>query len=233
MPVISHERFLGYPFAAGLDAPLIRDRIHEFCPQAKILIVVREQQSLIASTYTQYLRRGGTMPIKKALTHKYDSRLAFFNREYFYYHLAVEGYMKVFGKENVLVLPYEQLKKAPEDFLSHIYTFCGLKTVPQIQTGRKENKSNSLFIEQLFRRLNLLTTRNSLNGYSPIGLSLRPRTESFKRCLSGLVPNRIEKRAKRALNESISTHLPPGTFSNSNARLSEITGIDFSSYGYR
>lgn len=232
MPVISHERFLGYPFAAGLDAPMILKRIHKFCPRAKILIVTREQYSLIASSYMQYLRRGGTMSITTALTHKYDNRVAFFNQDYFFFDLAAQAYIDSFGKENVLVLPYELLKKDPVKFVNLIYEFCGNHCEYALPATRMENPSNSVFVESTFRWFNLFSTRNSLNAYSPVGAPIMPIVERAKRFLSAHISENLEYRSREDKLNRIRDAIPLGTFTESNKNLSEITSIDFSAYGY-
>jgi len=233
MPVVSHERFLGYPFGAGLDAPVIRDRIREFCPNAKILMVVREQQALIQSSYIQYIRRGGTMPLKRALTQKYDWRMPFFNKAYFYYHLAADGYMNAFGRENVLVLPFEMLQREPETFVSSIYDFCGMEGGYLPEAEKRENKSNALAVEMLLRRFNVLLSKNSLNAYSPIALTVSAKKKDrMKEALSRLVPDSLEKRTKKRIRDDIRSALPPEAFRRSNTRLSELTGTDFGAYGY-
>ena len=58
-PVVSAERFSGHWVTGGYDAKTIADRIFEVWPTAKVLIVFREQRSMLNSVYRQYVRKGG------------------------------------------------------------------------------------------------------------------------------------------------------------------------------
>src|SRR5687768_14246983 len=53
VPVISCERICGSPHGGGYDSKEIADRLFETFPKAKILIVIRQQQAMILSTYNQ------------------------------------------------------------------------------------------------------------------------------------------------------------------------------------
>lgn len=232
IPVISHERFLGYPFASGLDAVAIRERIFDFCPNAKILIVIRNQYDLILSTYIQYIRRGGNQSLKNSLTAKYDNRIAYFSKSYYYYHFAIEGYINRFGKNNVLVLPYELLKEDQNKFLKLIYDFCKIDFKEPELKNEIVNRSNSLFIENTFRPINFLTSRGSLNGYSPVGLQVNGYMEKIKKTLSLVTPTMLDERTKTLMRNNILNVFPLGTFSQSNEIVEKLTNLNLSSYGY-
>lgn len=233
MPVISHERFLGYPFASGLDAVALRERIFDFCPSAKILIVIRNQYDLILSTYIQYIRRGGNLSLKNALTTKYDNRIAFFSKAYYYYHLAINGYIDRFGKKNVLVLPYELLKENQNNFLTLIYDFCEIDFKETFLKSETVNRSNSLFIENIFRPINFLTSRGSINGYSPVGLPVNGYMDKIKKTLSLAIPTAIDIRTKIQMQNEIQKVFPLGTFSKSNKIVEQLTDLDLGYYGYK
>ena len=64
-PVVSFERFSGNPFSGGYDSKEIADRLVQVFPDARVLVVVREQRSMIVSTYKQYVREGGALPPSK------------------------------------------------------------------------------------------------------------------------------------------------------------------------
>ncbi|MGP1375882.1 MAG: hypothetical protein ACTS3T_23850, partial [Almyronema sp.] len=60
VPVISHERLSGNPYGVWLESQVFADRLYSISPEAKVLIVIREQTSAILSMYFQYVRNGGT-----------------------------------------------------------------------------------------------------------------------------------------------------------------------------
>ena len=64
-PVVSFERFSGNPFSGGYDSKEIADRLVRVFPDARVLVIVREQRSMIVSTYKKYVREGGALPPSK------------------------------------------------------------------------------------------------------------------------------------------------------------------------
>jgi hypothetical protein len=59
LPIVSFPRLSGHPYSGGYDSRPIADRIAQVFPEARILIVIREQRSTIVSTYKQYVHAGG------------------------------------------------------------------------------------------------------------------------------------------------------------------------------
>jgi len=123
IPVFSSERLSGLPYAGGYDSKTIALRLKKTLPDSKIFIVIREQQSMILSTYLQYLTEGGIRSLKNFLNIKYDGRMPSFSPFIFdYRHLIIE-YINLFGRENVLVLPYEMFKNEKEFFFTKLSEF--------------------------------------------------------------------------------------------------------------
>ena len=99
MPVLSHERLSGYPHSGGFDSRAIAERLATVLPGARILIVVREQRSMIHSNYHQYVRDGGACPLHRYLQPPQPSmrRMPGFAAEFFAYDRLVETYRSHFG----------------------------------------------------------------------------------------------------------------------------------------
>jgi hypothetical protein len=57
-PVLSLERLSGHPFSGGYDAKQIADRLAAIFPEGRVLAVLREQRSMVLSTYKHYVRSG-------------------------------------------------------------------------------------------------------------------------------------------------------------------------------
>lgn len=94
-------------------------------PDAKILMVVRGIASLLPSIYSQYVVIGGTLNYSKFLKVYKDVLTELYDYDYIF-----DVYSRHFGESNVLVLPYELLKKDYEEFLSIIETTYGLPHHP-------------------------------------------------------------------------------------------------------
>ncbi len=109
-PVISHERLSGNPHRGGYDSKELAERLANIFVRPRILIVIREQISMILSTYNQYVKRGGPLSLKDYITCREDKLLL---REFelvrFQYHRLIAYYHRLFGADNVLVLPYEAI----------------------------------------------------------------------------------------------------------------------------
>ena len=77
VPVISAESLTGMSNDAPMGSTkLIAERIHNTWPDAKILIVVREQFSIILSGYFQYVRGGGIRSLE-SYVHPPSARYSF------------------------------------------------------------------------------------------------------------------------------------------------------------
>ena len=91
-------------------------------PEAKVLIVVRGYQSLVSSLYSQYLFTGETGSFKEAQQIIQHSILEMYD-----YNHVIGIYKKLFGADNVLILPFEFLSDAPLQYLEHIEQFFGFQ----------------------------------------------------------------------------------------------------------
>jgi hypothetical protein len=111
-PVLSVERLSGSPHSGGYDSKEIADRLAQAFPQAKVLIVIREQRSIILSSYKQYVNVGGSCSLNNYLQPpaRGRGRIPLFSFDHFKYHRLIEYYISLFGLPNLLVHPYELLK---------------------------------------------------------------------------------------------------------------------------
>src|SRR5205823_3496785 len=103
------------------------NRLAEVFPGARILIVIREQRSMVVSEYTQYVREGGAMrPFEFIKPPKSKSMwVQWFDLRYLRYHRLISYYHRLFGPERVLTLTYEQFAADPVAFASEIGRFTG------------------------------------------------------------------------------------------------------------
>lgn len=91
-------------------------------PDAAILIVTRGFRAMLLSSYSQYVRTGGTLDFT-AFCHADAERVWNYDR-------LIGLYEAAFGAENVVVLPYERLRDDPGFFFAGLETRMGLDPVP-------------------------------------------------------------------------------------------------------
>jgi hypothetical protein len=230
--VISNERLSGNPHCAGFDAKEIGLRIVDAFPNAKIFIVIREQCSMILSTYFQYLRKGGVSCLHTYLTRKYDGRAPGFSLSKFSYHEIVQFYQVLYGPERVLVLPYEMFSNRPDIFFSKIEEMCATTIPRDLEVDRFENRPSSRLGASITRVLNPFLYSVSVNGYSPFCI---PKAKTLRQNITGIinhiVPSKmenwfIEKKKKEIAN------IIKNYYTKSNEKTSELIGINLANYGY-
>jgi len=85
-------------------------------PTAKVLIVTRGYKSIISANYSQHLKEGGVVKADHII--QYSSII----QKLFDYSFLISLYVKAFGKENVIVLPYELLKENSSVFFRKLET---------------------------------------------------------------------------------------------------------------
>jgi hypothetical protein len=234
--VISHEPFSGLPILNGFDSRVIADRLQDAFPNARILIVIREQRSMMLSVYKHYVKFSGTKPVDY-VWHEYtprDRRYPTPGLEVFEYHRLVEYYMKHFGAENVLVLPYEQLVRDAVDFTGRICRFVGVDAPSSVPVSRRNVSPPGMLIAML-RYANVLIQAFGLAA-SPWGGPIRhPKVRRARmnaiRRVSGWIPKRVSKPFDRKIAEAVNAVPAPG-FAASNARTSELIGVDLRAFGY-
>lgn len=123
-PVVRHEKLLGYPiYGRYYVEPVIR-RISKAFPEGCILLCIREQRSMILSTYFQYVRQGGTRPLREML--KDNGNRPVFYLSHFEYDLTHMVLQRFFDREDILVLPVELLKADKVDFVRRLSAFKGI-----------------------------------------------------------------------------------------------------------
>lgn len=87
---------------------IVCDTLASLFPEARILIVTRGFRSMIISSYSQYVRTGGTADFPR-FCGDIAGVVGRGDNPWDYDHL-IGCYVAAFGKENVIVLPYELLR---------------------------------------------------------------------------------------------------------------------------
>jgi hypothetical protein len=235
-PVVSFERFSGNPFSGGYDSKEIADRLAQVFPDARVLAVVREQRSMILSTYKQYVREGGALPVTKFMLPptSRSMRVPWFDLRHFEYHHLLAYYGRLFGPERVLALPYEQFVADPRSFVEQIARFAG-RPLDEAKLGSlpfdsKTNPGPPATAIAVRRWLNGLGVRSDLNPAPPLASPafwrLGKRIDRL-----GLAPHRTvaaeEEKLRRAIAETVGDR-----YVESNRRTSGLIGVDLGAYGW-
>jgi len=241
LPVLSAERFSGDPHSGGYDSVRIAERLHGLFPDSRILIVVREQRSMILSTYTQYVRAGGVRSLRRYFhpPERGSRRLPQFDFRYFDYAPLVECYINLFGKEQVKVLPYEWLSEAPERFLREILSFAGLfnlrraALLSSLPFGKRVNEGYGPFSLRAKRWYNRFFLENALHPGAPFPLpeGIERRAVSLFQKADALLPS-FFARADRQKRMRFIERFIGQRYAEGNARLAELAGLDLKALGY-
>ena len=232
IPVLSDERLSGHPETGGFDCQEICNRLAQVFDSPKIFIVIREQKSLIVSCYMDFLLKGGTLSLSEYVnsTCKRSPR---FRRRYLMFYDLVIMYQKFFGKENVLVLPYEIFRDDPEVYFKKLASFSGAVIPETLPIKDKVNARTNTFIETRLRYLNLLSMDGS--PYSEhtfyLGKFFHKLCRSLKKRLAKVVPDSLENKErvkqKQFIEDSIGNY-----YKENNLKTSDLIGIDLEQYNY-
>jgi len=133
--ILSYEGFTGELWQASIDSQRNADRIKQTFPGAKILIIVRRQVEHIESIYKQYILTGGVLSVQDFL--KSDCHHLRFSLDSLRYDRLAEYYIKLFGQERVLVLPFELMCSDIQGFSDAV---CDFLEVPHVMLDAEAKK---------------------------------------------------------------------------------------------
>ncbi|MEM1217738.1 MAG: sulfotransferase domain-containing protein [Bacteroidota bacterium] len=208
VPVLSAERLSGAFQAGGYDSATIARRLRETFPTGKILIVIREQSSMILSSYVQYVRAGGarnlTAYFKKA--QRAPGFVPGFSLGHFHYDRLIAYYQLLFGKDRVLVMTYETFRQRPADFVGAIRQFSGLPPVDQVlPMDKKVNTSYGPFTLFWKRQYNRFFLDSSLNPgvWWPLPNGVERRVVLFLQAIEKVLPEGWKNRRMNRMKCSI------------------------------
>jgi hypothetical protein len=230
VPVWSDETLLGDPCNRRYDAYRNGQKLYETFPDGKVLICIREQIGMAISIYREIVRGGGRYTLEMIVGTGREKRgySPILRPEYLHYHGAIAFYQSLFGVDNVLVLPYELLKTAPEDFVARVCRFANLPPV-ELKAGEIYNFGFRGANLALLRRLNFFSVQNPLTPGTGRAhkMAIRIATHAGR-----FIPRSIDDRFERKLRAQVERRYD-GMFSESNAITSRLIGVDLKSLGYQ
>lgn len=235
IPVISHEDLLGYPIYGRYHAEAALTRMAKAFPEARLLVCVREQRSMMMAQYLQYIRQGGSETIQTMLTGNMD-RPGFrpiLRRDHFEYDLSYDLACAHFPKEQVLFMPHELMRADPAAYMQRLNEFLGTtleeKRLEQVVYARRGDAA--ILLERW------------LNHWVPVPAVRPARYEDNTRLVK--LKNTLIKR----IDPILSRHTKMGArqiaairgfiddtigteYAASNQRLSDRIGLDLAGLGY-
>jgi Sulfotransferase family len=234
VPVISHEDLCGYPVYARYYGFEVADRLHATFPEARVLIVIREQRSMLRSLYGQYVKQDGEWPIEMFLGNGAE-RTGFApicRLDHLEYDLLAGHYIERFGRDRVLVLPFEELQRDSIRFEQRVHDFAGTGAQADAQLPPRNVGAGAMTLA-IMRRLNRLATkRPPMFGteYKSLPVSFRAKQYAC-RVLDAVIPGSWHQRADAAIRRYIDQRVA-GYYQRSNRALAELTGLDLAGLGY-
>ncbi len=232
IPVLSQEGLIGSHLSDGFQdgrGQQIAERIHSVFPQAKILITIREQASIILSEYRHYIKLGGTATISQFMgIEKNENSGPIYRLENFEYHLPIKHYQELFGAENVLVIPFELLKQDKKLFGRKLLDFFGIENEPNYT---QKAKNIGIFGVRLIvqRRFNMIIKRSK-------GETFIPKLPWLLACkiaadIGQLFPRNINKSIEDSIKQTVDEHIGD-LYRQSNQKTSELIGENLKELGY-
>lgn len=147
----------------------VADQIKSMLPDVRIVMVVRNQASLMVSRYSEFLITGGSLAFEdfasRLLADEHGVNRHFQN----YYARIISILEQRFPKKNLLVMMQEAMRENPEATDRAIADILTLERLEPMKKGlRSERRSLSAAGLWLLRHLNrMLVIRSSVGGEAP------------------------------------------------------------------
>lgn len=242
---LSYEAF-SFTYGAEIDVETKAKRLSEvFGRDAKIIYLIRNQKSLYTSLYGEHVREGYHRSFDAFL----DYSWVFRHRNWFHdfdFHRVYNIYKKYF--DDVIVLPFEELKKDPTSLVSKIQASIGGVTknlsIP-VDNAKMSDQAIELLREyntktpyalrndlykpfHIHRYAELLDNpRGSYLDYAQKDLMLQLSMVD----LANQINHRIKSDFKLTFPEELSAKFKE-CYAPGNAKLSKLAGLNLKDYGY-
>lgn len=227
--VLSHEALSSRPHHGSYYATEVAARLHKAFPDARVLVIFREQVSLIHSLYGEHLRNGGRLTLREFIGtgNEPPGFTGLCQLTFFCFDRLIEMYRATFGEANVLALPLEMLPTEPTRFVEDICSFGG-GTYCELPTAEKVNTAWGPVTYEALRLSNAIVRGNRLRLQA--GGIFNARRHALK-LIDTLLPRSVQSSIRKKQRAAIERRTA-GLFGQSNARLSKMVGLDLREYCY-
>jgi hypothetical protein len=151
-------------------------RLKDIYPNSQVLIITRGFKSIVMSSYSQSVRMGSAFHLQEMCV-ELVARIKEDKHHYFDYDYVIKLYAEAFGRENLIILPYELLRDDPKSFLNVI-----------------ERKLKLTHIDMPSKRVNASLTAEELYWYPIISQKVAGVSSLFgRRVFRKIYPRYISK----------------------------------------
>ncbi len=228
--VIFNEHYAGNMYRGHYDARVIARRICRFAPQAKVVITIRRQTSIIWSVYRWYVKNGGTLPAERFLRLTSESVIPGFDPEAYEYHHVIGEYQRRLGRGNVKVLIFEELMQDSSNYVESLCELIGIAAhAPETEDAvvnlgiAADRVEYQRLVNTVRRNLKANNFRDPTPMQNPV---VRALVQPFF-VLADRLRLIDRDRHKRFIDDNFR-----GRYAHSNQRLQEMIGVDLKPYGY-
>ncbi|MDP6428543.1 MAG: hypothetical protein QF393_11050 [Rhodospirillales bacterium] len=171
--LISCEELFGWFHLNFANNFFIAETLKQLIPGAKLMIVIRAQADWLESAYKQTLRQNSSETINRFLRFKdgrFETRRLFpgrpqINVRELNYHTYISHYARLFGADNIMILPFELVNGNQDEFMRRTAQFMDTNFV-RTPSNRTANRGYSLITSYLALVLN----RFIINQYHGQGM---------------------------------------------------------------
>lgn len=255
--LISDEGLVGSAWENHNSQNYTAELLKKIFPNAKIFMVIRNQVDWFESSYNYAAQLGYPVTAKRYFNYR-KGRFNDFTSPYMLPNVDVKqlnlysfskNYMRIFGKENVKILPYELFKKNNNAFLEKIYRFFDFSPFypEKVQKSNEAYSMLSIHVAIFLNRFlvrpfngcgfiierpffkNYLMPRYNKNLLYKVFCHISSRL-SLRYFLKKTIDN-IYYTKYRFFDEQKSRQIID-YYKASNKMLSDMIGIDLKEYGY-
>lgn len=217
LPVFSWERLTRHFYFRTPSDDRVPRMLKAVVGEARIVVVVRHQIRLLESLYLSRIK-----PPRYLTPEEWFAGEGKRSVNAYWYANVIETYQSVFGRENVLVLAFEELASDPERFARKLCEHAGVD--PDLAAGlltRPARNSRPSQTVQTYSRLrNKLLPGISVGRFLPAGF----RRQAYRILSRG-------KRSQAVFTPEIVSALED-IYRPQNRRLMEAGGVDLQRFGY-
>jgi len=207
------------------DFGLIADRIYRFFKDSydiKIIITVREQKTFIPSYFVHFRTGNFDNFINGGLV---EPSKGFFG-SMFYYDIIL-FYTKIFGKDNVQVLLYEEYARSKDSFIDKLSNFLGVDAncldLKDNQKYNVKDKNKGGYTINLYKLLSSLKHNSFLRHINMNNFFMKKCAYLLSFIKVPFVSVHLTDKQKKDIDE---------IYSENNYKLSKEFGLQLEYYGY-
>lgn len=142
------------------------DKIVASRPDARVILILRRQDSWLSSKYYYHIRKHGHKSLKEFFN--VETGEGEWDRDEFYLRPKIE-YLESKFKNEILFLNYDELKKDPEKYVRLITNYCGAELKAGVNIHKRRKRAFSL------KQNRVLMGFNRLYKYEHLGSNSRFR----------------------------------------------------------